>query len=222
MEKVVLFSSLDAALAARKRMARAGDPEAFATTYSTPRAWLGELWEAYGDSRRIAARSERSVALFSALEAQGDALWASQGTWRLVMRLIDGGLGTVEFDAALSGAVSAEALPVGCEALLSCVRAYEGILSRAGLVDEGRAWRVLSEEQVLLSECEVVLQDVRPAYALTEFLASQNATVREESAFSGEKNDRLLVYRHFERGEEFSGRVVFRDEYFMVVTVNTL
>ena len=38
MEKIVLFSSMDAALAARKRMARACDPEAFATTYSTPRA----------------------------------------------------------------------------------------------------------------------------------------------------------------------------------------
>ena len=62
MEKIVLFSSMDAALAARKRMARACDPEVFATTYSTPRAWLGELWEAYGDSRRIAARFERSVA----------------------------------------------------------------------------------------------------------------------------------------------------------------
>ena len=48
MEKIVLFSSMDAALAARKRMARACDPEVFATTYSTPRAWLGELWEAYG------------------------------------------------------------------------------------------------------------------------------------------------------------------------------
>ena len=46
MEKIVLFSSMDAALAARKRMARACDPEVFATTYSTPRAWLGELWEA--------------------------------------------------------------------------------------------------------------------------------------------------------------------------------
>ena len=186
MEKIVLFSSMDAALAARKRMARACDPEVFATTYSTPRAWLGELWEAYGDSRRIAARFERSVALFSALEAQGDALWASQGTWRLAMRLIDGGLGTVELDAALSGAASAEALPAGCEALLNCVRAYEGILLRAGLIDEGRAWHVLSEEQVLLPECEVVLQDVRPACALGEFLVSQNATVREESAFSGE------------------------------------
>ena len=186
MEKIVLFSSMDAALAARKRMARACDPEVFATTYSTPRAWLGELWEAYGDSRRIAARFERSVALFFALEAQGDALWASQGTWRLAMRLIDGGLGTVELDAALSGAASAEALPAGCEALLNCVRAYEGILLRAGLIDEGRAWRVLSEEQVLLPECEVVLQDVRPACALEEFLVSQNATVREESAFSGE------------------------------------
>ena len=165
MEKIVLFSSMDAALAARKRMARACDPEVFATTYSTPRAWLGELWEAYGDSRRIAARFERSVALFSALEAQGDALWASQGTWRLAMRLIDGGLGTVELDAALSGAASAETLPAGCEALLNCVRAYEGILLRAGLIDEGRAWRVLSEEQVLLPECEVVLQDVCPACA---------------------------------------------------------
>ena len=72
MEKIVLFSSMDAALVARKRMARACDSEVFATTYSTPRAWLGELWEAYGDSRRIAARFERSVALFSALEAQGD------------------------------------------------------------------------------------------------------------------------------------------------------
>ena len=60
-------------------------PEVFATTYSTPRAWLGELWEAYGDSRRIAARSEKRCALFR-LEAQGDALWASQGTWRLAMR----------------------------------------------------------------------------------------------------------------------------------------
>ena len=186
MEKIVLFSSMDAALAARKRMARACDPEVFATTYSTPRAWLGELWEAYGDSRRIAARFERSVALFFALEAQSDALWASQGTWRLAMRLIDGGLGTVELDAALSGAASAEALPAGCEALLNCVRAYEGILLRAGLIDGGRAWRVLSEEQVLLPECEVVLQDIRPACALGEFLVSQNATVREESAFSGE------------------------------------
>ena len=186
MEKVVLFSSMDAALAARKRIALSCGPETFSTTYSTPRAWLSELWEAYGDARRIATRSERSVALFSALEAQGDALWSSQGTWRLAMRLIDGGLGTAELDAALSGAAPAEVLPTGSEALLNCVRAYEGILSGAGLIDEGRAWRVLSAEQVLLPGCEVVLSDVRPASALAEFLASQNALVRETTMFSGE------------------------------------
>ena len=97
--------------------------------------------------------------------------------------LIDGGLGTLELDAALSGP---RWMRSRLAAKLFKLRAYEGILLRAGLIDEEGHGAFFLKNRFCCLNAEVVLQDVRPACALTEFLASQSATVREESAFSGE------------------------------------
>lgn len=182
MEHIVLLPSMGAVLAWRKKTADCGDFASFSTTCATPRAWQADLWDAYGDSRRIASPVQRSLALLRALGSSDSGILASGGTLKLAERLVEYGLGSAELDTALAGEWAADALPSGAEALLSCVKKYEEILASAGLVDSGRAWEVLSCSQILDAHSEVELHAVEVSSALGRFLESQGASVQCDDA----------------------------------------
>ncbi len=182
MERIVLFSSMDAVVAQRKHMADARDAAAFSVTFATPRSWLSDLWDAYGDGRRLASSVQRKLALLVALASGEVALGATNGMLGLATTLVEYGLGSSKFDAALKGELNDAGLPAGSAVLLSCARLYEETLGRAGLVDEGRAWEVLSRESVLMPGARVELRGVDLTAAQGDFLAAQGAQVVEGNA----------------------------------------
>lgn len=177
MEKIALLPSTDAVIAERKRLADARDAAAFSTIFATPRSWLSDLWDTYGDGRLIASSMQRRLALLAVLSSDDVELGATSGVSKLVFSLIEGGLGSAQLDAALADEAACSELPAGSDALLSCVRLYEQMLGRAGLVDEGCAWAVLSRESVLIPGTVVELWDVELNAAQVHFLASQHADV---------------------------------------------
>lgn len=174
MERVILLPTMDAVLALRKRLADGHSPESFSSIISTERAWASNLWEAYGDNRRIASSAQRGVALGRSLELCGSDLSKRGGVAKVVGRFISEALGTRELDGALS---DCSALAESAVAILTCVEAYERVLSEAGLVDLGRAWQVLSGERVLGKGCDVELRGIGTAFALRQFLESQDAHI---------------------------------------------
>lgn len=191
MEKIVLLPSMDAVVAERKRLADACDAGAFSVTFATPRSWLSDLWDAYGDGRCIASPIQRKLALLAVLSSEDVELGATGGILKLVSSLIEGGIGSSQLDAALEGRTACSELPAGFEDLLSCARLYEEKLERTRLLDEGRAWAVLSREPVLIPGTQIELRGVELSAAQTRFLASQDI-----NAVAGHSYD-----MHIERAE---------------------
>ena len=139
MDCVVLLPGQAAVESYRKRAALQRDADAFGTTVTTPASWLSELWDLWGDAQHIASPSQRFVALYTALEYQ-KTLPISTGVAELGLRLVEGGLGTPQMDAALVGETSVRPSDTP---LVSLVREYERILADTHMIDAGRAWGFL-------------------------------------------------------------------------------
>ncbi|WP_165048734.1 MULTISPECIES: PD-(D/E)XK nuclease family protein [unclassified Adlercreutzia] len=142
--RVYLHPSFDAALAARKSCAHAEDACSLGATFTTPEAFVADLWEVWGDARRIVSAQERLVAVRAALARQ-DAFARTLGTARLIARFIGRSAGTHELDEALRGTFSGEDVTPHERAVLDLVRAYQAALDARGLVEMGQAARVLSD-----------------------------------------------------------------------------
>ncbi|WP_165170331.1 PD-(D/E)XK nuclease family protein [Adlercreutzia sp. ZJ242] len=142
--RVYLHPSFDAALAARKACARASDACSLGATFTTPEAFVADLWEVWGDARRIVSAQERLVAVRAVLARQG-AFARTLGTARLLARFVGRYAGTRELDQALCGTFPSEDVTPHERAVLDLVRAYQAALDARGLVEAGRAARVLGD-----------------------------------------------------------------------------
>lgn len=144
-KRTILFSTLDAALAARKEAAGAEAGSLLNARFTTPDAFVRDAWDVWGDARRVASAQERLVLVRSLLEGQ-DALVCSGGTAQLVARFVARCAGVTSFEEAVARSAEGEsvadserALAPAERAVLRFVASYERALDARGLVELGAA-----------------------------------------------------------------------------------
>lgn len=138
---VVLLPSQDQVLEWRRRAACASQTPLFGVSVATFDSWLLDLWELFGDGRKIVSSSERACAMALAFR---DADGLSNGTVQVAIDLAKDASGLEEFGKAhrLCACSSAENDALGVlvdaeRALLARLDCYFGILAKAGLIEFG-------------------------------------------------------------------------------------
>lgn len=105
---VILLPTYEQVIDYRKRAAGDGSAASFGVAVTTFDAWLADLWELYGDGRKIAGAPERMFAMARACEDVAPAvLLRSDGVVSLAARCLHAGAGVPTFEAALDAAYEA-------------------------------------------------------------------------------------------------------------------
>lgn len=138
---VVLLPSQDQVLEWRRRAVCALGNPLFGVSVATFDSWLTDLWELFGDGRKIVSSSERACAMALTFR---DADGLSNGTVQVAIDLAKDASGLEEFDKAhrLCARSSAENDALGVlvdaeRALLARLDRYFDILAKAGLIELG-------------------------------------------------------------------------------------
>ena len=171
---VVLLPDLAQAMAYRKQAANRGNT-LLGVTVSSFAAWIGSLWELYGDGRALVGRVQREMLLRAVCEqdasgaregacaagdgedaAGGDGAEvraAARGLDRVAASCVVAAAGLPEFEAAVRAAAAGEAAGTGALArvdaaevpVLQAVARYYARLKRLGLVELGQALSLLPD-----------------------------------------------------------------------------
>ncbi len=162
MEDVVLHTSVDAAMAARKAAADAGASSMLGVNHTTPDNFLADAWELWGDGRDIVTAQVRSLLLFEVV-SEHPTLSSVVTDVRPLAAFVRRYAGTSAFDDAVADAVDFSANE---QALFAAIGAYSDRLDDLGLIESGRAARAL--EPLMPSQvisCDTWL-DLPPALRL--------------------------------------------------------
>lgn len=162
--QVVLVPTFAEALEVQKQLAAQGI--GLGVAVATPRSWARDLWDLWGDGRRVLDGPSRTLLLTRVLRQEGAA--ANAGTVRLLGELARGYLPWVSEAMRLHG----QALTPAERSAVSLLQAYERMLGELGLIEESSYLCAMASA---LGEADVAV----PRVALAGF--SQLA--RAEQAF---------------------------------------
>lgn len=180
----VLFPINAQALAFRRRHAAADSPYSFGASVSSIGSWVADAWSLEGDGRSIASKAQRLMALYVALDSSvNDALPSTFGMVKLLLRLADEVLGSDEFEEVLLGKrqVADRFMP-----LVEALRRYEDILSKAMLIDAGRACFLMAAcSHASNKRGEALAYDVVFSAAQQKLAAAQFSRIESRSSFGG-------------------------------------
>ena len=149
-EVVWLLPCYAQALERRKTWARKHSPLMFGVKATTFDTFISDLWDLYGDGKRIVSSVERQVIL-AGLFAQGDEndaegrILKTPGTLRLISKIIARGSGLAEFEEAKKQSLSEEDVSfAGVERiLLRIARDYDACLDQDYAIEEGSVLALL-------------------------------------------------------------------------------
>lgn len=141
-QQIELWPTYSQATEARKRYARTGDARAFGVRVLDVDAWTEEMWTLFGDGRAVVPSADRDVLVALAL-SQAGWMAGSAGAVRLAGSIVRQGSGLAEFEAALEGALPADATEAD-RRLLDVARRYRALLSAAGMAEPGEVLAVLA------------------------------------------------------------------------------
>lgn len=146
----VLVRDAQRALEMRKRAATEGC--ILGVDITTPSAWLQEMWDVFGDERRIVEASERTLLMLRALteECSEDTgvLSATLGTAKLLGAFVSRYAGVPAFDALFQEATALDLgfFPPGEAAALRAVGRYLELCRAASLIEAGSAAAQLADQ----------------------------------------------------------------------------
>ncbi len=139
MARTVIFvSSYDQAVHLRKARALRDPREAFDVTVATPRSWLEDEWEVWGDERSVITSLDRVCAVRSVLAAHPHAALGgdcpTDGVVKLVARFLADVAGSDEL--ARAGEID---LSEAERTVVSLAEPYRSFIASHGFVEEGEA-----------------------------------------------------------------------------------
>lgn len=149
LRAVMLTRSASAAQSVQRALAARG--RGFGIDVTTPRAWLADAWELFGDGRAIVDATQRWAALHAVLKERGAT--ASKGYLNLLEALACDGLDVIDAPAELAQA-EIEVRDV--------LRAYRDRIHEGGLIEESEAVAVLADSDAQRAYA-VVLYDATEA-----------------------------------------------------------